>query len=103
MAVLGSGAREMMSKAQKMQTQLPARGFSRSSAHIGGRWHDPPMSRDELIQSACAGKQPFATPALARKVASKAKHNGIEAYKCRWCKAWHVGFTPKTFKRPTRG
>ena len=42
----------------------------------------------------CLGKDPFADPALARKVAhgiAKRRAAKINAYKCRFCSFWHVG------------
>ena len=39
----------------------------------------------------CAGKEPFASGALATKVAARRKYRGAEPYRCDHCGQFHIG------------
>lgn len=56
------------------------------------------MGREEFELTACRGKQAF-TAAAAKKLAASMNRRGsgyrIRAYRCRCCRAWHVGNKPK--------
>lgn len=50
-------------------------------------------------ESQCWGKEPYATAALANKVAARRKrslHARLKAYHCQHCGHWHIGTEPKS-------
>lgn len=52
---------------------------------------------DEGMLAACIGKQKFPNPRIAREVAKRRRQRGKkgDAYRCRYCHQWHIGFSPR--------
>lgn len=54
----------------------------------------PPPKAGNSRESACEGKQPFASAKLVREVIRRMNRHGrrgAHSYRCRYCAAFHVG------------
>lgn len=47
----------------------------------------------DTVESGCLGKQPFADPDFAARIARKQHSNGrkLSVYRCKWCRKFHIG------------
>jgi hypothetical protein len=65
------------------------------------------MAKDTIgtVRAAsCEGKEPFASPELAKLAVTRMRRRGGEkasaaAYRCQHCGQWHVGCTPSRYSR----
>lgn len=53
------------------------------------------MNPEIYRMSACHGKQAFASRSDARAIGDRMQRGrikkAIDVYRCKWCRAWHVG------------
>jgi hypothetical protein len=56
----------------------------------------------ELQQAACAGKAPLSAD-VAKRIAGQRRGKGRKAYRCQFCRSWHLGSDQGSRRLEDRG